>query len=104
MRKLKQKITNISKIVTLENDIKSAYVLNDTELEIKINRKDLQLDSFITKYDGRLKKLRLSKKNKEFENLVAEIHNLLEKDNFKIAKEKLSLAEKIFPKMKRLIF
>ena len=98
MRKLKQKITNISKIVTLENDIKSASVLNDTELEIKLIEKIKQLDSFITKYDERLKKLRLSKKNKEFENLVAEVQNLLEKDNINIAREKLSLAEKIFPK------
>ena len=32
MRKLKQKITNISKIVMLENDIKSASELNDNEL------------------------------------------------------------------------
>ena len=61
---LKQKITNISKIVTLENDIKSAFVLNDTELEIKLIEKIKQLDSFITKYDERLKKLRLSKKIK----------------------------------------
>lgn len=98
MRKLKQKITNISKIVILENDIKSAFVLNDTELEIKLIEKIKQLDSFITKYDERLKKLRLSKKNKEFENLIAEVQNLLEKDNIKIAREKLSLAEKIFPK------
>ena len=98
MRKLKQKITNISKVVTLENDIKSASMLNDTELEIKLIEKIQQLDSFISKYDERLKKLRLLKKNKEFENLLAEVQNLLEKDNIKIAREKLSLAEKIFPK------
>ena len=35
---------------------------------------------------------------------MAEIHNLLEKDNFKIAKEKLSLAEKIFPKNETINF
>ena len=98
MRKLKKKITNISKIVMLENDIKSASELNDNELEIKLIEKVKQLDSFVTKYDERLKKLRLSKKNKEFENLVAEVQNLLENDNIKMAREKLSLAEKIFPK------
>ena len=76
MRKLKQKITNISKIIILENDIKSAFVLNDTELEIKLIEKIKQLDSLITKYDERLNKWRLSKKNKEFENLVAEVQSL----------------------------
>ena len=65
--KLKQKITNISKIVKLENDIKSAFILNDTELEIKLIEKIKQLDSFITKYDERLKKLMIIKKNIEFE-------------------------------------
>ena len=98
MRKLKEKIINISKIITLENDIKSASVLNDADLEIKLIEKIKKLDSFITKYDERLKKLRLSKKNKDFVNLVAEVQNLLESDNINIAREKLSLAEKIFPK------
>ena len=98
MHKLKQKIINISKIVTLENDIKSATMLNDTELEIKSIEKIKQLDSFITKYDERLKKLKLSKKNKEFKNLLLEAKNLLEDDKINNAREKLSSAEKIFPK------
>ena len=42
--------------------ILNLLLLNDTELEIKLIENIKKLDSFITKYDERLKKLRLSKK------------------------------------------
>lgn len=97
MLKLKQKIINISKIIKLENDIKAASVLNDNDLEIDLIKKIKQLDNLLTKYDVRLKELRLSKQNKDFKNLLAEAYILLDDDEIKSAKKKLSLAEKIFP-------
>tara|TARA_A100001011_G_scaffold147893_1_gene155995 strand:+ start:2683 stop:4227 length:1545 start_codon:yes stop_codon:yes gene_type:complete len=103
MLKLKKKIINISKIVKLENDIKSVSTLNDTELEINLIENIKQLDNLITKYDDRLKQLRLSKKNKEFNKLVAEVQNLLEDEKINIARKKLSLAEKIFPENNTII-
>ena len=97
MLKLKDKITNISKIVKFENDIKAASVLKNIELEIELIEKTKKLDSLITKYDDRLKKLRLLKKNKEFNSLVEEVQKLLTDDKTNIARKKLDLAKRIFP-------
>ena len=97
MLKLKGKITNISKIVKFENDIKAASVLKNIELEIDLIEKTKKLDSLITKYDDRLKKLRLLKKNKEFNSLVEEVQKLLTDDKTNIARKKLDLAKRIFP-------
>ena len=103
MLKLKDKIKNISKIVQFENDIKAASVLKNIELEIDLIEKTKKLDSLITKYDDRLKKLRLLKKNKEFNTLVEEVQKLLADDKTNIARKKLDLAEKIFPNNNNII-
>ena len=97
MFKLKQRITNISKVIKLENDITEASKLENTELEIALIAKIKQLDNLLTKYDERLNKLKFSNKEKKFNKLVAEAQISLEDNQINSARKKLNLAEKIFP-------
>ena len=97
MLNLKKRIKNMAIIKKLENQIQDAKLQKDFLLEISLIKRLKITDKLISKYDSRLLELEVTNKKLEFDNLVKETEELLNKGMIKESKLKLNLASELFP-------
>lgn len=103
MINLKERINNIDQIIQLEDEIQSANINKNIMLEMNKIIKIKKLDKLITKYNNRLIELKFLEKEIEFKKLVSEAQDLIKLKKLSLAKNKINLAEKIFPKKKIIV-
>ena len=95
---LKGRVQNISQIIQLEKKIEEAIQNKNVSQEIDLIKRIKSLDKYILKYDSRLSELISLEKEKEFNNIVLEVQEFIKNNKMNMAKKKLILAEKIYPK------
>ncbi len=99
---LKGRVQNISQIIQLEKKIEEAIQNKNVSQEIDLIERIKSLDNYILKYDSRLSELISLEKEKEFNNIVLEVQEFIKNNKMNMAKKKLILAEKIYPKNKMI--